>query len=1294
MTREEIENALLTTGVVDIDGNGKDLIELSSSGKRLTKVLLDHLRDSTVDELAKNTEFFVALEAAFRESHDNAEQEPGTSGTAGEAGKKPDRRTWRLKKVDTIGFGGLNAPATFFEFDVAGHDFCIEGQNGSGKSSLANAVLFAMTGKTHRDQYGLWDDPAHLEPVTSDVGKKLGDWPPIATYPDNWEGDRRTVDLIVKLTFGNESDDEEIVAERRMHGKPGALEHDVSIDPRLTAVPALIETSLLMPMRIQHIRMPDDKDNSQLVGLIRQLLGLEPLLDVADLADKLSYRNQRFLKYAQESNFQEKADRFSQALREAKENIKDLDVDIDLTIEVEERKLVPDHRLNQLVEAKRELDRLQADGFRDLEAFAFDGFDLSNSKHRRRVADAINQLYVDVKRQSNPKSLPPVLGGIASLARQAANENFLSLKSVLEKASADLDTATEWADRQREDVLLCLKAVAAAHFVDSPDPLCPLCRQSIAGVEHCDLIDDLRKLKTDAEKAQTHLADACRRVEHEVRNAARHVVPDNFMRVDRFGVKRGIQNQVLGAFVEATHVVGDVPGFASIAQVAVEAAFDAVEEFEFGSELPEPENGADVGRVKRLIDHLENTVSAAENWPHSCQVFRDAWAGLFLESDKQSLAGRILQLKDTIESVEPFRSASEHIEHALKIADDYNKIIKHQALREKITQALEPLRGLRDLVNLTTRRTIDGVSNAAKKIHQQIYAPEALTYEKVHVSEFRRKQSLTIRAKLGNNRDWWIDASCLANMSWMRGVLWSFVFAIREQAIRRTGHCPFELIVLDDPQMTFDTRNLKGWAGFLGRSDGLRRRQPCQLLVATHSANFALRMTAIPDIQLARIETGQPWSNPAQVVMGDFAAVRFEEMVARNSDDLARRLIMDIRVNAETLLRHVIERIDPVFARGTNATLGKIFSKIAQGNRARQPPYMDRAFCKLIAVRSSNSDLFEQLDESHHSVSETITVREAKRVYQFWQDKLFPVIRDVWEEYRFLQKSIVGEVVSLPANCNHKPPRLVALASVRPVVRGRVSAYADGRGTSAIQIDRLEGGDSVNLSALAAYRLEKDTLSPVARIGDILLTRLDAKCRASNLVVEDRGGYRIARRWHEGAEATTLAVLVASPSNPRDVPPAVISRAEGANRRKIVGILFAAERLQPGDKVEPSAEATDLEANDKLAADLIADTDVFEVQGVSAEPVALDKQFLLAKPEITDLPNALGDLDGKPVIAEDNEGYAYFKRLRMMNPGSVILESLDKTGLENLIHLSTDPERQSPALISVREVVGVIFEKL
>ena len=157
------------------------------------------------------------------------------------------------------------------------------------------------------------------------------------------------------------------------------------------------------------------------------------------------------------------------------------------------------------------------------------------------------------------------------------------------------------------------------------------------------------------------------------------------------------------------------------------------------------------------------------------------------------------------------------------------------------------------------------------------------------------------------------------------------------------------------------------------------------------------------------METGRPWAQPSQIVEGDFAGVRFGKMMAENSDDRARSLIGDIRVLAETLLKHAIQPFDPAFVRQPETTLGRMFEWIADRKANGQAPYGDKVFGQLVAVKSSNPLEFSQLSEPHHSVSETITVREAKQSYQFWREILFPAVYKVWEEYRFLQKSIVGD---------------------------------------------------------------------------------------------------------------------------------------------------------------------------------------------------------------------------------------------------------------------------------------------
>ena len=83
----------------------------------------------------------------------------------------------------------------------------------------------------------------------------------------------------------------------------------------------------------------------------------------------------------------------------------------------------------------------------------------------------------------------------------------------------------------------------------------------------------------------------------------------------------------------------------------------------------------------------------------------------------------------------------------------------------------------------------------------------------------------------------------------------------------------------------------------------------------------------------------------------------------------------------------------------------------------------------------------------------------------------------------------------------------------------------------------------------------------------------------------------------------------------------------------------------------------------------------------------------MAKPKITGLGKKLGELDDRPVIAENNEGCAFFKRLRVLDSGSVIFQSLDKTGAEGLILLIYRCGRVRSHIDPCSRVVGVVFDK-
>ena len=125
MTREEIEYALLTTGTVNMDrADGNPIVLNGPRGRRLAEIVFHHLRSSSFSNLSNNHRFFEILEKAFRESDGHIEVTKRASYGPSNRAADEDKRSWRLKKVETRGFGGLNAGGSdIFKFDPGSQDF-------------------------------------------------------------------------------------------------------------------------------------------------------------------------------------------------------------------------------------------------------------------------------------------------------------------------------------------------------------------------------------------------------------------------------------------------------------------------------------------------------------------------------------------------------------------------------------------------------------------------------------------------------------------------------------------------------------------------------------------------------------------------------------------------------------------------------------------------------------------------------------------------------------------------------------------------------------------------------------------------------------------------------------------------------------------------------------------------------------------------------------------------------------------------------------------------------------------
>ena len=144
---------------------------------------------------------------------------------------------WRLHRVETTNFGGLNTyngPA--FTLEIEGENWCLEGSNGSGKTMLVSAIIWALTGYRLREHDGLDSKGGVREPVYIKAGRKIGAWPPLVTYPESADKLADTATAKVTLVFADSSGDQALASRAIFSQENGDEDITADIDPRLTAV--------------------------------------------------------------------------------------------------------------------------------------------------------------------------------------------------------------------------------------------------------------------------------------------------------------------------------------------------------------------------------------------------------------------------------------------------------------------------------------------------------------------------------------------------------------------------------------------------------------------------------------------------------------------------------------------------------------------------------------------------------------------------------------------------------------------------------------------------------------------------------------------------------------------------------------------------------------------------------------------------------------------------------------------------------------------------------------------------
>ena len=1194
---------------------------------------------------------------------------------------------WRLGSIEATGFGGLNTPGgPAFKLDVGGENWCLEGYNGSGKTSLSSLILWTMTGYRNREQDGPYLDEGRREPVTNASGEKVGAWPPIVTYPATVDGLKQVAVVESTLTFVDQNGMKAVAHRKISSPVEGDPVVEANIDPVLLASPELIESGLLMPARIGHIGFGDRSQS--LYHAVKILTGLDQLAAVALGASNLAHRAKRFLKYAKDNGADALEVAFNSDIDQARALAEGTLVVLD-----EKYRLGGDDLIERLTALEKDSSSKAGDALAVLKTEITASLDLESAKDRNDLNTAVSKARIHI--EEGPKSLPLVVA--LSALKKAYKEGFAEVETLIAEAEVSLMNALEWHLKQESDHRLRLKALASKFFIPVEDlavaASCPLCDTKLTSEAQKTLAAELESLKHYADAAERGIIDACGDIDKILSAHIPDYLQPYFSALASLSPRDDFAEALTERFTSASPYSDVLTGIAAFTAKKAQDAKASLPEFNHISKSYAANDIAEVTQLNKRLSNLARVAALAEWWSENRAAFGATWDELIGQADTEgnwpadSLEGKIEALEGAIAGSKPLDKIAKLSAKAKTSAEEWQKINDVQIIRDAIAESVKPLKDLQHFVDCETHRTIETLSGRVSTILEEIRLKDRFAYENTAMS----KKAVSVQGSFAPGLQ--IDAALVANSSWLRALLWAFIFALREHTIAETGVNRFPLMVLDDPQTTFDPKNKRKWASKivdlanrdLADPDGM------QLFLATHERQFydVICQTCTLVGQQGKMAGPTQSSQVAHIVNGTFLERQFKKAAQDQDDEEGYRYVQQVRVYCEDLLR-IMLRPESYEIHGD--TLGKLCELLSTLRGNHIAPFNRTVFQKLVqSLNESTVAEMKVINASKHTYDGTIGYAQAEDVKAYWEKTLekafvnaFRLAAD-YDAYGSVTRLVDWRenVIPFPSGHNDKVKALkFATTGIAAAAESDGLVVGDGQ----ISIHEWDKIQPITLFNHSAYRLNAGTLDPVAGIGDVILVQNFGTPGPRNLVVGVYGDKLYARRLNETEDHTEIVTLTGQATDPYSLPEPIIAPKDKIELNKIIATVFLPD-MSPS--LSGGNEVSEIDSFQPIQ-DRLTGTKLLEVKGRSMEPIALEGQYVITRNENVDLAS-IKKLNGHLVIAFSDAGGVFFKRLRHHGK-LVVLESANSSSSTSSEILSLADGTPYPKLTGLRSVVGVLFD--
>lgn len=1215
--------------------------------------------------------------------------------------KNAENRRLKLTKLEAHRFAGLHkfgtpdaAPANYI-YEFSSPLTLFEGRNGSGKTSLQNAIIWALTGEILRPQREpefAEDFECQVAPADGAVGHTAHKLSPITPMPivEQYRPDHPWVpaDTWVELTFMDETGAELPPIKRtQSRSARGKLQEN---SPDLTVLgidPIAVRIGTIMPGLLPLIKVGSE---SELGRAVSELTGLSALIDLAAHVRRAKAKIEKEFVKAKAGEC-ERADRDYGTAKE------DLDKIVLANPSLTPAQIVPDPSDDKKIEQAlhkitENFEQTKAAAFESARDILGEQFDPSDPALLSDLEKNVGRAF---ERVSQPKSLVSAarLNALRQLTLEQLNAAEAKIRDVLAEAKA-LDAL---AKNPSEAARIRLYARVAAWIADHPDPkreddACAICGGTL---DHA--VDPVtgRPVKAHLHEAATNAAllsqtlsrwtenaegDLMRSMPEALRNEMARDLPahpcdllraaivDELFTFEPFrGVLAELKTQTASAFEE---VVKNRTALSEPVEISLPKGVDA---------------------LGKTLKRLDCAIRFARWRQENDTIVRDIFLRVLGRVPKEDEPGENNTLTEKLLDLELIVKASQPVSDALVHCGRLKQHLEvRRAAEQRLSEYSTASSALANLVELgqladeqvdQLRKTL---RTEAADWRSRIYLgafPD--TAHELTDTGMGRKGELELVVKTGGVA---APAQHVTNASALRASLVAFFLAFWEYVLKERGG--LTTLILDDPQELLDDENRERLAAALVPLVSVG----AQLIVTSYDPRFCTRVSRLsiaggiehlevhpatrqqpvirttpplPEIQERRVLFDKDLNaeEPARS-FADGCRVFFEAKLGDMFDDPAHSAW--VIANPDPTLSTFIQRLRPLVKSGPNGMFSaNVF----------------RRFVEHSAL-ADGSPVIVLMNKAHHGRRQEI---RAADVAQCADDlgELLELVEQMYEEsYRWRRRDVPRD-----QSDNKVPAALVPMPcpELDVLVCPDLAAFTQNVPSIESQ-EPPEQLDPLLLDNTTAYYLRRPNFGFAAPIGSIALVEaVPGPAPDRGLVIARYGGSVYARRLVRSVNAGVVGLTAEIPDPRPRAPKTIIVPDTEVAIHPVVGIIFVhSMTFAPGqDEAVPVDDMGDVLKRIEVA---------YRVRDDSAVPLALEKQVVLGggRIELADLGRRKDEL----VALTLDDGSSIFKRVGATLPGELAnllqFESIGGLGSSQILSVGK-PQKGIRGVIHARTIFGVLY---